>query len=411
MENLKTNLNEFAILKILNWNIAKEDKPYIDKDYKEFFNELLGDFVRDLILIQNKSDDKNNILAKDEDFKSIYKYRVVLALLLKYSLLEFKNMSIFKILSLIPSEKDNFSVVKEINSESINTEAKLIKYDLVFDMKIPEGLATITITVNVEHQGDYPISYPIKKRMVYYNARKIDKQLNYADGEDNSADYSKVHKVYTIWFCLGNIYKDDNCIIHRKVDGIVKSIDGEQKDKDFDMSEIVIIEYKKLVNAIKEEESNKKSADTINKKSLYHLEEITPEARLLYYLTKNEIDKTVKGITECLNVDVEVRKKEASKMKSVLELYADQREQQGEQRGLQRGFQRGEQKRLQELVTAINNGSKENLMPNILSSILSVSYDFVCYVENYFKANLDKTDEENVNTLVAKIMNGEISMK
>lgn len=50
-------------------------------------------------------------------------------------------------------------------------------------------------------------------------------------------------------------------------------------------------------------------------------------------------------------------------------------------------------------------------MPNILSSILSVSYDFVCYVENYFKANLDKTDEENVNTLVAKIMNGEISMK
>ncbi len=407
MDKDKYDLKEYAILEILGWDINEEDKQYIGNDYEKFFKELLSDFVRDLILVKDKAKNKDNILTKDEDFKTIYKYRAVLALLLKYSLLEFKDVSIFRILSLIPSDKNNFSIVEEVTSESVNVEAKLIRYDLVFDIEMPEDLiindkssnksqlTTITITVNVEHQGDYELEYPLKKRMVYYNCRKIDKQLNYEDIKNDSASYNKVHKVYTIWFCLGNIFNDIS-IVHRKIDGIVTSLDGIQKDLDLDMSEIIIIEYKKLAKAIENDLKNKGKG----KKLKYHPEELTAEARLLYLLTKNNIDKSVEKVSEYLKLDLKVNKKEVSKMKSAFELYAEQKSQEGEQRG-----------RLEGKIISIIGGLRKNIMPSILAEICHVDIEFVGYVEDYFKENSYKSDEENVSNLVEEMMNKEMAVK
>lgn len=72
-----------------------------------------------------------------------------------------------------------------------------IKYDILFYVRMPDGLAKIII--NVECQKNEPGSYGILNRAIFYVCRLVSAQKN---REFAKQDYDNIKRVYSIWVCL-----------------------------------------------------------------------------------------------------------------------------------------------------------------------------------------------------------------
>ncbi len=165
-------------------------------------NELAGDIG----LAAGKS-------QYDAQCKRVLANKVILAWILKYTVKEFRSMSIRQIkkcigndilISKVRVEPGNTNVPEPEKIIGESEEDKVpgeggIYFDIRFSVYLPEKNEKIKMLINVEAQKDFHPGYGIPSRGVFYAARMISAQKGI---EFSGSDYDKIKKVYSIWICM-----------------------------------------------------------------------------------------------------------------------------------------------------------------------------------------------------------------
>ena len=165
-------------------------------------NELAGDIG----LAAGKS-------QYDAQSKRVLANKVILAWILKYTVKEFRSMSIRQIkkcigndilISKVRVEPGNTNVPEPEKIIGESEEDKVpgeggIYFDIRFSVYLPEKNEKIKMLINVEAQKDFHPGYGIPSRGVFYAARMISAQKGI---EFSGSDYDKIKKVYSIWICM-----------------------------------------------------------------------------------------------------------------------------------------------------------------------------------------------------------------
>ena len=172
---------------------------------------------------------KNAVLATDRDAqydnsaKRLIAHKIILARILIKTVEKFKGMDPLEVAALIegipyistvPVEPGLTNAVHFQNGKRIvgfNTENQevnegLVRYDIVFYVRMKDGLSQIII--NVEAQKDEPSDYKILNRAVFYVSRLISSQKE-KDFENSS--YDDIKCVYSIWICMN---MEENTMSH-----------------------------------------------------------------------------------------------------------------------------------------------------------------------------------------------------
>lgn len=172
---------------------------------------------------------KNAVLATDRDAqydnsaKRLIAHKIILARILIKTVEKFKGMDPLEVAALIegipyistvPVEPGLTNAVHFQNGKRIvgfNTENQelnegLVRFDIVFYVRMKDGLSQIII--NVEAQKDEPSDYKILNRAVFYVSRLISSQKE-KDFENSS--YDDIRCVYSIWICMN---MEENTMSH-----------------------------------------------------------------------------------------------------------------------------------------------------------------------------------------------------
>ncbi len=172
---------------------------------------------------------KNAVLATDRDAqydnseKRLIAHKIILARILIKTVEKFKGMDPLEVAALIegipyistvPVELGLTNAVHFQNGKRIvgfNTENQelnegLVRFDIVFYVRMKDGLSQIII--NVEAQKDEPSDYKILNRAVFYVSRLISSQKE-KDFENSS--YDDIKCVYSIWICMN---MEENTMSH-----------------------------------------------------------------------------------------------------------------------------------------------------------------------------------------------------
>ena len=172
---------------------------------------------------------KNAVLATDRDAqydnsaKRLIAHKIILARILVKTVEEFKGMDPIEVAALIeglpyisavPVEPGLTNAVHFQNGQRLvgfNTENQelnegLVRFDIVFYVRMKDGLSQIII--NVEAQKDEPSDYKILNRAVFYVSRLISSQKE-KDFENSS--YDDIKCVYSIWICMN---MEENTMSH-----------------------------------------------------------------------------------------------------------------------------------------------------------------------------------------------------
>lgn len=163
---------------------------------------------------------KSAVMATDRDAqydnsaKRLIAHKIILARILVKTVEEFKGMDPLEVAALIeglpyisavPVEPGLTNAVHFQNGQRLvgfNTENQelnegLVRFDIVFYVRMKDGLSQIII--NVEAQKDEPGEYEILNRAVFYVSRLISFQKE-RDFENSS--YDDIKCVYSIWICM-----------------------------------------------------------------------------------------------------------------------------------------------------------------------------------------------------------------
>lgn len=163
---------------------------------------------------------KSAVMATDRDAqydnsaKRLIAHKIILARILVKTVEEFKGMDPLEVAALIeglpyisavPVEPGLTNAVHFQNGQRLvgfNTENQelnegLVRFDIVFYVRMKDGLSQIII--NVEAQKDEPSDYKILNRAVFYVSRLISSQKE-KDFENSS--YDDIKCVYSIWICM-----------------------------------------------------------------------------------------------------------------------------------------------------------------------------------------------------------------
>ena len=163
---------------------------------------------------------KSAVMATDRDAqydnsaKRLIAHKIILARILVKTVEEFKGMDPLEVAALIeglpyisavPVEPGLTNAVHFQNGQrhvGFNTENQelnegLVRFDIVFYVRMKDGLSQIII--NVEAQKDEPGEYEILNRAVFYVSRLISSQKE-RDFENSS--YDDIKCVYSIWICM-----------------------------------------------------------------------------------------------------------------------------------------------------------------------------------------------------------------
>ncbi len=183
---------------------------------------------------------KNAVLATDRDAqydnsaKRLIAHKIVLAWILIRTVEEFKGMEPLEVAALIegipyisavPVEPGLTNAVRFKNGKRLvgfNTENQelnegLVRFDIVFYVRMKDGLSQIII--NVEAQKDEPGEYEILNRAVFYVSRLISSQKE-RDFENSS--YDDIKCVYSIWICM-NMEENTMSHIHLTKEDLIGS--------------------------------------------------------------------------------------------------------------------------------------------------------------------------------------------
>ena len=172
---------------------------------------------------------KNAVLATDRDAqydnsaKRLIAHKIILARILIKTVEKFKGMDPLEVAALIegipyistvPVEPgltnavhfQNGKRIVGFNTENQELHERLVRFDIVFDVRMKDGLSQIII--NVEAQKDEPSDYKILNRAVFYVSRLISSQKE-KDFENSS--YDDIKCVYSIWICMN---MEENTMSH-----------------------------------------------------------------------------------------------------------------------------------------------------------------------------------------------------
>ena len=172
---------------------------------------------------------KNAVLATDRDAqydnsaKRLIAHKIILARILIKTVEKFKGMDPLEVAALIegipyistvPVEPGLTNAVHFQNGKRIvgfNTENQelnegLVRFDIVFYVRMKDGLSQIII--NVEAQKDEPSDYKILNRAVFYVSRLISSQKE-KDFENSS--YDDIKCGISIWICMN---MEENTMSH-----------------------------------------------------------------------------------------------------------------------------------------------------------------------------------------------------
>ncbi len=185
----------------------------------------------------------------DASAKRLLGQKIILAHILVKTVDEFKGMNPKKVVSFIEGEPfisvipvepgfTNKSFQKEgrrvvgFNSENVEINEGLIKFDIVFYVRMKDGLTQIII--NIEAQKDEPNEYDILNRVIFYVSRLISSQK---ERDFKNTNYNDIKRVYSIWVCMNT---DENSMshIHLAKDNVIGSHHWKGK---MDLMNIVMI--------------------------------------------------------------------------------------------------------------------------------------------------------------------------
>jgi len=183
---------------------------------------------------------KSAVMATDRDAqydnsaKRLIAHKIILARILVKTVEEFKGMDPLEVAALIeglpyisavPVEPGLTNAVHFQNGQRLvgfNTENQelnegLVRFDIVFYVRMKDGLSQIII--NVEAQKDEPGEYEILNRAVFYVSRLISSQKE-RDFENSS--YDDIKCVYSIWICM-NMEESTMSHIHLTKEDLIGS--------------------------------------------------------------------------------------------------------------------------------------------------------------------------------------------
>ena len=185
----------------------------------------------------------------DASAKRLLGQKIILAHILVKTVDEFKGMNPKKVIffiegepfiSVIPVEPGftNKNVEKEgqrvvgLNSENVEINEGLVRFDIVFYVRMKDGLTQIII--NLEAQKDEPNEYDILNRAIFYVSRLISSQK---ERDFKNTNYNDIKRVYSIWVCMNT---DENSMshIHLAKDNVIGSYQWKGK---MDLLNIVMI--------------------------------------------------------------------------------------------------------------------------------------------------------------------------
>ena len=183
---------------------------------------------------------KSAVMATDKDAqydnsaKRLIAHKIILARILVKTVEGFKGMDPLEVAALIeglpyisavPVEPGLTNAVHFQNGQRLvgfNTENQelnegLVRFDIVFYVRMKDGLSQIII--NVEAQKDEPGEYEILNRAVFYVSRLISSQKE-RDFENSS--YDDIKCVYSIWICM-NMEENTMSHIHLTKEDLIGS--------------------------------------------------------------------------------------------------------------------------------------------------------------------------------------------
>ena len=170
----------------------------------------------------------------DTSAKRLLGQKSILAHILVKTVDEFKGMDPKKVvdsiegtphIGTVPVEPGLTNAVSEKNGERLvgfNTEngevnEGLIRFDIVFYVRMKDGLSQIII--NVEAQKDEPNGHEILNRAIFYVSRLISSQKE-RDFENSS--YDDIKRVYSIWICM-NMKENTMSYVHLTKEDLIGS--------------------------------------------------------------------------------------------------------------------------------------------------------------------------------------------
>ena len=182
---------------------------------------------------------KNTILTTDKDAqydesaKRLLGQKSILAHILVKTVDEFAGMDPKDVVPYIEGEpfintvpietgftntviKNDESLVVGLNSENPELHEEMIRFDIIFYVRMKDGLSQI---INVEAQKDEPNGYDILNRAIFYVSRMISSQK---ERDFSNSNYNDIKRVYSIWVCM-NMPENSLEHIHLVKDSIVNS--------------------------------------------------------------------------------------------------------------------------------------------------------------------------------------------
>ena len=164
------------------------------------------------------SQKKTKNVQYDDYAKFILSQKEILSRILKFTIKEFEDMEAEDIMELIEGEPLVSKVSTEPgetnqtfhgkitgnNTESTELEEGTIIFDVIFYVRMKDGVSRIII--NLEAQGIEKPPYPLVNRTIFYIARLISSQKNRNFDHSN---YGDMLRTYSIWICFN---LDENCM-------------------------------------------------------------------------------------------------------------------------------------------------------------------------------------------------------
>lgn len=192
----------------------------------------------------------------DQSAKNIFSYKPIMGNILKYTVAEYKDCSLEKIMDCIEGdtiqtgtalvEEDMAKTIRGEKTETNTTDEPPATFDILFRSLLPnsDGNILVNLHIDFELQKNYTPGYPIIKRGVYYGCRKLSAQIDKI-GKKGIA-YKNLEKVYSIWICLDNIPKKlQNTVSYYKIQNY-KNEGFEKPDikvnaDEADLMEVIIV--------------------------------------------------------------------------------------------------------------------------------------------------------------------------
>ena len=204
-------------------------------------------------------DDDN--ASYDKTAKHFLARKVLLALILKYLVAEFRESSIKDIaekyiegdptltVGTIPVDADLTNAARKAtkkkpgnikglrNEDGSSTEGTAI-FDIMFRAIVPTTGETIALIINIEPQRTVHTGYSLVRRGIYYACRMISSQKAV---EFTGDDYNNIKKVYTIWLVMDAPKGGSNSIRRYEIKEKILHGHGREDVRNYDLMVAIMV--------------------------------------------------------------------------------------------------------------------------------------------------------------------------